>query len=81
VGMILAESATELIYKVFPTLDDADYNTVTAGANFVELTHLREESKLSDEQWETMASTIWGSEKGSKAENTRGSGRPLAAKK
>jgi alpha-beta hydrolase superfamily lysophospholipase len=46
VGMVLAESATELMYEVFPTLGDADYNAVTAGIGFVELTHLCEESKL-----------------------------------
>jgi pimeloyl-ACP methyl ester carboxylesterase len=50
VSIVLAESATELMYEVFPTLDDVDYNAVTAGIDFVELTHLREESKLSDEQ-------------------------------
>lgn len=81
VGMILAESATELLYEVFPTLDDADYNAVTAGVDFVELTHLREESKLSDEQWDAMVAAILRSEQGSEAENKRGSGRTLAAQK
>jgi pimeloyl-ACP methyl ester carboxylesterase len=81
VGMVLAESATELMYEVFPTLGDADYNAVTAGIDFVELTHLREESKLSDEQWKAMMSAIARTEQGSKAEDTRGSGRILAAKK
>ena len=81
VGMVLVESATELMFETFPILDDADYNAVTAGVDFVELTHLRKESKLSDEQWEAMISAIVRTEPGSKAENTRGSGRPLAAKK
>jgi pimeloyl-ACP methyl ester carboxylesterase len=80
VGMVLAESATELMYEVFPTLSDADYNTVTAGIDFVELTHLREESKLSDEQWKAVVSAIARTEQGSKTEDTRGSGRSLAAK-
>ena len=30
VGMVLAESDTELMYEVFPMLDDADYNAVIA---------------------------------------------------
>jgi pimeloyl-ACP methyl ester carboxylesterase len=80
-GMVLAESATELMYEVFPTLSDADYNTVTTGTDFIELTHLREEFKLSDEQWKAMMSAIARTEQGSKAEDTRGSGRSLAEKK
>ena len=81
VGMVLAESATELMYETFPSLDDDDYNAVTAGVDFVELTHLREESKLSDEQWEATIEAIVRTQPGSQAEDTRGSGRPLAAKR
>lgn len=81
VGMVLAESATELMFEVFPTLDDADYNAVTAGVDFVELTHLRDESQLSAEEWEAMVEAIVRTEPGSEAENKRGSSRPLAAKR
>lgn len=81
VGMVLAESATELMYEVFPTLDDADYHAVIAGVDFIELTHLREESKLSDEEWQAMIEAIARTELGSGAENTRGSGWALAVRK
>ena len=79
-GMVLAESATELMYETFPTLDDDDFNAVTAGVDFVKLTHFREESKLSDDQWEAITEAITRTQPGSQAEDTRGSGRPLAAK-
>jgi alpha-beta hydrolase superfamily lysophospholipase len=77
VGMILAEPAAELTYEVFSMLDNVDYNAVTAGVDFV--AHLREESKLSDDKWEAMIRAIARTEQGARAENTRGSGRPLSS--
>lgn len=71
VGMVLAESATELMYEVFPTLGVADYIAVTVGVNFMELTHLREESNLSDEEWEAMVEAIARTEPGSRRKHAR----------
>lgn len=81
VGMFLPEAATELLFEVSPTLEDADYNAVTAGVDFIELTPLLEESRLSDEEWEAGMSGIARTELGSTPENQRGGSRPSAAKK
>ena len=54
-----------------------EFATVMSGLDFAELTHLREESRLSGEEWDGATERT---ERGSKAEDTRGSSRPLAAK-
>ncbi|OCL03556.1 alpha/beta-hydrolase [Glonium stellatum] len=80
-GMVLAEAATEMMHAVFAApMPPPEFATVTAGVDFARLTHLREESRLSDEEWEEAIRATERTERGSKAEDTRGSGRPLAAK-
>ena len=70
--MVLADAATEMMQAVFAA--------ITAGLGFAELTRLREESCLSGEEWDGAVKATGRTERDSRAEDTRGSGRPLAAK-
>lgn len=82
VGMVLVDTATELMYELFPhRIPDPDFNAVAKGVDFDALTHLKEESRLSDDEWDNALTAVARSETASKAEDIRGSGRPLAAKR
>ena len=81
-GMVLADSATELMYEVFSEpLPGADMAAIAEGIDVVKLTHLREESKLTDKEWEGAIEAIERTAPASNAEDCRGSGRPLARKR
>ncbi|KAL9115174.1 MAG: hypothetical protein Q9227_000968 [Pyrenula ochraceoflavens] len=80
-GMVLVDTATELMYQVFPEIPDHDYEAVTDGIDFAELTHLREESQLSDEQWDRAILGIERTAQSSTVENIRGGAWLLAKKK
>ena len=57
-----------------------EFAAVTAGLDFAELTHLRGESCLSGKEWDEAVKATDRTERDSRAEDTRGSGRPLAVK-
>jgi pimeloyl-ACP methyl ester carboxylesterase len=83
VGMILADTASELMYQVFSAIPEPDLVAVSDGVDFAEITHLREESKLSDEEWDATIAAMERTTKKQNAnrEDSRGSGLPLARKK
>ncbi len=81
-GMVLADSATELLYEVFSEpLPGADMAAIAESIDVAKLTHLREESSLTDREWETAIEAIERTAPASNAEDCRGSGRPLARKR
>jgi pimeloyl-ACP methyl ester carboxylesterase len=53
VGMVLADTGTELMYQVFPEgIPHPVLETIADGLDLAELTHLKEESGMSDEEWD-----------------------------
>ncbi|MCJ1245873.1 hypothetical protein MMC30_003077 [Trapelia coarctata] len=81
VGMVLVDTATELMYDLFSRrIPDPDFAAVAAGIDLAALTHLKEESRLSGEDWQTALTAIARSEAAAGAELSHESGRPLAAK-
>lgn len=82
VGMVLVNTVTELMYEVFPgEIPSSDMAAMVAGLDWDEITHLREESKLSNQGWQAILKSIERSEQASTQEDTRGGGRPLARKR
>lgn len=80
--MVLVDSATELMYECYPkTIPPPELVAVAAKVDFSELTHLREESRLTDEEWEEAIGAIERSEQGANMEDVRTSGRMLAEKR
>ena len=73
-----ADAATEMMQAVFEA--PMPLPEFAVGFDFAELTHLREKSRLSDEEWDEAVKATDRTERGSKAEDTHGSDRPLAAK-
>lgn len=80
-GMVLVDTATELMYEVFyDRIPNSAFAAVASGVDFAKLTHLQEESGLSDKEWETALAAVERSEAAARAEASHESGRPLAAK-
>ena len=78
VGLILAEAATELMYELFPRIPHPALEVVAAGVDWAELTNLRRESMLTDEEWDAAMCATRRSESAALAEDNHGSGRTLA---
>ena len=77
VGMVLAEAATELFYEVFPQIPTPALQNIATGIDFAKLTHLHEDSRMTEEEWEAALEAIERSLPAADAEDNRGSGRTL----
>lgn len=78
VGMVLAEAGTELMYQMFPHVPDEALQWVAAGVDLAELTNLRRESGLTDEEWERAIDSVKRTEAAAKDEDNHGSAHELA---
>ena len=77
-GMILCDSATELMLQLFDRLPDANLMAVTKHVDWEALTHLKEQSGMSDAEWEYAIGAQGRTEKALKLEDTHASGHELA---
>ena len=82
-GVVLYDTGVELEFLVWPHLPSADLLAVSKDIDWEELTHLREESGMSDEEWQNaIEASQRTAEKGTaKREDTHGSARVLAEKR
>ncbi|KAK6409045.1 hypothetical protein LTR95_018358, partial [Oleoguttula sp. CCFEE 5521] len=58
VGLVLADCGTELVYQIYPKMPPAALDAVGKDVDLGELTHLREASKLTDEEWNTAMEAV-----------------------
>lgn len=79
-GMVLADTATELMFQVFSKIPPPSLDAVAEGVDFAALTHLREESKMSDEEWENALHAIAETQNAMQDQDARGSALALARK-
>lgn len=77
-GMILCDTATELMLQFFTRVPDANLESVAKNVDWEELTHLKGESGMSDAQWEYALCAQQRAQKGLAMEDTHGSGHELA---
>ena len=77
-GLILCDTATELMLQVFPRIPDANLEAVARNVDWEALTHLREESGMSDAEWAYAMEAQGRSMKGLVREDTHSSGHALA---
>lgn len=77
-GMILCDTATELMLQVFPRIPDANLEAVARNVDWEALTNLREESGMSDAEWSYAMKAQRRSIKGLSREDTHASGHALA---
>ncbi|PSK51733.1 hypothetical protein B9Z65_3000 [Elsinoe australis] len=77
-GLVLADAATELMYQVFTRTPDPALETIAKGVDFAELTDLRRESKLTDDEWRAALEAIERTQPGARLEDTHGGGLELA---
>ncbi|KAL4797714.1 alpha/beta-hydrolase [Aspergillus venezuelensis] len=77
-GMILAESATELMYQLFSHIPPPDLERLSEGIDYAKLTHAREESGLTKSEWERAMEAIQRTVPGAQREDNHSSGRELA---
>jgi pimeloyl-ACP methyl ester carboxylesterase len=80
-GMVLVDSATELMYQTLSPIPPAELLAVFGNLDWEALTNLREESKLNDEEWETLVNAVQRTVPGAEAEDNHGSGRTLARRR
>lgn len=77
-GMILCDTATELMLQFFTRVPDANLESVAKNVDWEELTHLKDESGMSDAEWEYALCAQQRTLKGLAMEDTHGSGHELA---
>jgi pimeloyl-ACP methyl ester carboxylesterase len=77
-GLILCDTATELMLQVFPSIPDANLEAVARNVDWEALTHLREESGMSDAEYAYAMEAQMRTVKGLAREDTHASGRALA---
>ncbi|KAG9197525.1 hypothetical protein G6514_001481 [Epicoccum nigrum] len=77
-GLILCDTATELMLQVFPRIPDANLEAVARNVDWEALTHLREESGMSDAEYAYAMEAQMRTVKGLAREDTHASGRALA---
>ncbi|MCJ1478094.1 hypothetical protein MMC13_006769 [Lambiella insularis] len=80
-GMVLADTGTEMMYALFDKIPSADLEAVGEAVDWISLTNLKEDSKLSDDQWQAMFEATERTVPGSKAEDIRGGVKKLAYKR
>lgn len=77
-GLMLAEPGTELMCHLYPHIPSEALQEVGAGIDVAELTHFREESKLTDEEYKLVVEATLRSEPAAAAEDNHGSAYALA---
>ncbi|KAH9824640.1 Alpha/beta-hydrolase [Teratosphaeria destructans] len=78
-GMVLADTASELMLALHePKIPHPSLQAVGAGVDFAELTNLRNESALTDDEWEKLLEAVQRTQAAAKAEDNRGSAWALA---
>lgn len=77
-GLILCDTATELMLQVFPRIPDANLEAVARNVDWEALTHLREASGMSDAEWTYAMEAQMRTVKGLVREDTHASGHALA---
>lgn len=77
-GMILAETATELTYQLYPQIPSSSLQAVAAGLDLTELTNGRQEAKFTDEEWDAIIEANARTAEAASAEDNRGSALALA---
>ncbi|KAK5461389.1 hypothetical protein LTS15_003452 [Exophiala xenobiotica] len=81
-GMVLYDTATELVLGFYPRVPSVELVEISKDVDWEAVTHLREESGLSDEQWEYIIEAVERTgPRGAKREDTHGSARALAKKR
>ncbi|OQO07085.1 hypothetical protein B0A48_07652 [Cryoendolithus antarcticus] len=58
VGLVLADCGTELAYKMYPKIPPAALDAVGKDVDLGELTHLREASQLTEDEWNTAMEAV-----------------------
>ncbi|KAL4960377.1 alpha/beta fold hydrolase [Aspergillus stella-maris] len=77
-GIVLAETATELMYQLFPHIPPPALEKISQGVDYAEITHAREESGLTTSEWEKAMEAIQRTVPGAQREDNHASGRELA---
>ncbi|KAF2760229.1 alpha/beta-hydrolase [Pseudovirgaria hyperparasitica] len=77
-GAVLIDSATELMFELYPSVPCEELKVIGTNVDFAEVTHLKEESHLSDNEWAAIIKAISRTTQGAGAEDNRGSGTWLA---
>ena len=77
-GLILCDTATELMLQVFPRIPDTNLEAVARNVDWEALTHLREQSGMSDAEWTYAMEAQMRTVKGLAREDTHASGHALA---
>lgn len=80
-GVILADTATEMMYALHPRVPAASLENIGQGVDFVGLTHFREEAGFSEEEWRDILQAIDRTEPGTTAEDKRSGARALAGQR
>lgn len=77
-GMVLADAATELMFQVFSKLPPPSLDAIAEGVDYVALTNLRLESRMTDEEWGNALHAIAETQSAMPAQDARGSALTLA---
>jgi pimeloyl-ACP methyl ester carboxylesterase len=77
-GMMLLDSATELMLAFFPRVPPLELNAVAKNVDWEELTNLHEESGLSDEEWQYAIAAQERCAEAARREDTHASAHQLA---
>ncbi|KIW26561.1 uncharacterized protein PV07_09647 [Cladophialophora immunda] len=79
--VVLYDTSGELAWALFPRIPSADLTAVSQDVHWEELTNLRAESGMTDEEWNAAIQASMRTIKGVKREDTHGSARTLAKKR
>lgn len=77
-GMILIDCATELMLALFPRVPPFELLAVAKNVDWEELTHLKDESGMTDEEWDYAYKAQQRCKEGAKREDTHASAHRLA---
>ncbi len=81
-GIVLYDTATELVLGFYPRVPSSELVEISKDVDWEGVTHLREESGLSDEQWQSIIEAVERTgPRGAKREDTHVSARALALKR
>jgi len=77
-GMILVDSGTELMFQLFPRIPSKELAAVAENVDWNLLTHLKEQSGMSDAEWEYAIEAQKRCERATELEDTHASAHQLA---
>lgn len=80
-GLLLFDTATELMLEMFPRIPSAELTVVSEGVDLPALTHLIEESGLTDAEGRQIVEATERTRAAAADEDTHGSGRLLAERR